>query len=68
MTGELSGADLARQALVAAQEAAKKKGTGAIGRMMTERGVVVPAADGSILAQWEAIPAAAAPAATGTTA
>ncbi|GGY78974.1 hypothetical protein GCM10010363_69890 [Streptomyces omiyaensis] len=82
---ELSGVDLARQALLAAREAAKKNGaqtkkpkrrTGtavrrdgreplglgaAITMMMTERGLVAPAAGGSVLAQWEAILAAAAP-------
>lgn len=83
---ELSGVDLARQALVAAREAAKKKGgaqtkkpkrrTGtvarrggreplglgaAIGMMVTERGMVAPAAGGNVLAQWETILAAAAP-------
>ncbi|MDX2835489.1 DciA family protein [Streptomyces scabiei] len=82
---ELSGVDLARQALVAAREAAKKNGatqtskakrrTGtvvcrdgrdpiglgaAIGMMMTERGMVAPAAGGSVLAQFDAILAAAA--------
>ncbi|MCZ4101033.1 DciA family protein [Streptomyces sp. H39-C1] len=85
MTTELSGVDLARQALLAAREAAKKNGatrqkpkrrTGtavrrdgreplglgsAIGMMMTERGMVAPAAGGSVLAQFEAILAAAAP-------
>ncbi|WP_053163386.1 DciA family protein [Streptomyces noursei] len=86
MTGELSGVDLARQALVAAREAAKKNGatqtkkpkrrTGtvvrrdgreplglgaAIGMMMTERGMVAPAAGGSVLAQFDDILAAAAP-------
>ncbi|MCY0930894.1 DciA family protein [Streptomyces sp. H27-H1] len=82
---ELSGVDLARQALLAAREAAKKNGaqtkkprrrTGtvvrrdgreplglgsAISRMMTERGMVAPAAGGSVLAQFDAILAAAAP-------
>ncbi|MEU2181043.1 DciA family protein [Streptomyces thermolilacinus] len=82
---ELSGVDLARQALLAAREAAKKNGarttkpkrrTGtsvrrdgreplglgaAIGMMMTERGLVAPAAGGSVLAQWNTILAAAAP-------
>ncbi len=82
---ELSGVDLARQALLAAREAAKKNGaqtkkpkrrTGttlrrdgreplglgtAITTMMTERGLVAPAAGGSVRAQWEAILAAAAP-------
>ncbi|MFC8492980.1 hypothetical protein ACFUJU_19695 [Streptomyces sp. NPDC057235] len=82
---ELSGVDLARQALLAAREAAKKSeaqtkkpkrrsgtavrrdgreplGLGAaITMMMTERGLVAPAAGGSVLAQWEAILATAAP-------
>ncbi|WP_435059728.1 DciA family protein [Streptomyces sp. bgisy060] len=82
---ELSGVDLARQALLAAREAAKKNGaqtkkpkrrTGttlrrdgreplglgaAITMMMTERGLVAPAAGGSVLAQWETILAATAP-------
>ncbi|MFG2841115.1 DciA family protein [Streptomyces zaomyceticus] len=82
---ELSGVDLARQALLAAQEAAKKNGattkkpkrrTGAvvrrdgreplglgaaIGLMMTERGLVAPAAGGSVLAQFDDILAAIAP-------
>ncbi|MGA5498749.1 DUF721 domain-containing protein [Streptomyces cinereoruber] len=82
---ELSGVDLARQALLAAREAAKKNGaawqkpkrrTGtalrrdgreplglgaAITMMMTERGLVAPAAGGSILAQWDTILTAAAP-------
>ncbi|RPK23539.1 hypothetical protein EES37_37930 [Streptomyces sp. ADI91-18] len=85
MTTELSGVDLARQALVAAREAAKKNGattkrpkrrttTGvrrdgreplglgaAIGMMMTERGMVTPAAGGSVLAAFDAILAAAVP-------
>ena len=76
---ELSGVDLARQALLAAREAAKKNGaqskkskrrTGtslrrdgreplgpgaAISMMMTECGLVAPAAGGSVLAQWETI-------------
>ncbi|MDT9681009.1 DciA family protein [Streptomyces sp. TRM76323] len=82
---EMSGVDLARQALLAAREAARKNGarttkpkrrTGttlrrdgreplglgaAITMMMTERGRVAPAAGGSVLAQWEAILAGAAP-------
>ncbi|MER6723114.1 DUF721 domain-containing protein [Streptomyces halstedii] len=82
---ELSGVDLARQALIAAREAAKKNGaqtqkpkrrTGtavrrdgreplglgaAIGMMMTERGLVAPAAGGSVLAHFDDILAAAAP-------
>jgi len=83
---EPSGVDLARQALVAAREAAKNNGgtqtkkakrrTGtvvrrdgrdplglgaAIGMMMTERGMVAPAASGSVLAQFDTILAAAAP-------
>ncbi|MFJ7209488.1 DUF721 domain-containing protein [Streptomyces sp. NPDC098789] len=85
MTGELSGIDLARQALVAAREAARKSGattrkpkrrTGtvvrrdgreplglgsAISRMMTERAMVAPAAGGSVLADFDAILAAAVP-------
>lgn len=82
---EMSGVDLARQALLAAREAAKKNGatskkpkrrTGtavrrdgreplglgsAIGMMMTERGMVAPAAGGSVLADFDAILAAAVP-------
>lgn len=82
---ELSGVDLARQALLAAREAAKQNGaqtkkpkrrTGtvirrdgreplglgaAIGMMMTERGLVAPAAGGSVLAQFDDILAAATP-------
>src|SRR4051812_49427464 len=86
MTAEVSGVDLARQALLAAREQAKKNGAAAtkkpkrrtrqsvrrdgreplglgaaIGMMMTERGLVAPAAGGSILARWETILAAAAP-------
>ncbi|MEU9594417.1 DUF721 domain-containing protein [Streptomyces sp. NPDC048193] len=85
MTGELSGVDLARQALIAAREAAKKNGAAtrkpkrrtttvvrrdgreplglgaAIGMMMTERGMVAPAAGGSVLADFGAILAAAVP-------
>jgi hypothetical protein len=86
VTTEVSGIDLARQALLAAREQAKKNdaaakkkpkrrarqavrrdgreplGLGAaIGMMMTERGLVVPAAGGSVLARWETILAAAAP-------
>lgn len=80
MTGEPSGVDLARQALVAAREQAKKNGAAgrkkpkprrggreplglgaAIGMMMTERGLVAPAAGGSVLARWETILTAAAP-------
>ena len=86
MSTELSGVDLARQALVAAREAARKNGgtrkekpkrrTGtvvrrdgreplglgtAISMMMTERGMVAPAAGGSVLAQFDDILAAAAP-------
>ncbi|MER5312314.1 DUF721 domain-containing protein [Streptomyces sp. NPDC002773] len=83
-TPQSSGVDLARQALLAAREAAKKQGTArqkpkrrttvvvrdgrlplafgtAIGMMMTERGLVAPAAGGSVLAQWEAILTAASP-------
>ncbi|MFB7918104.1 DUF721 domain-containing protein [Streptomyces sp. NPDC056061] len=81
---QLSGVDLARQALIAAREAAKKNGatkkprrrTGltvrrdgrdpvglgaAIGMMMTERGLVAPAAGGTLLDRWETVLAAAAP-------
>ncbi|MFF4393275.1 DUF721 domain-containing protein [Streptomyces sp. NPDC001552] len=85
MTTELSGVDLARQALVAAREAARKNGAtrqkpkrrastavrrdgraplglgSAIGIMMTERGMVAPAAGGSVLAQFDAIIAESAP-------
>ncbi|WP_093804219.1 DciA family protein [Streptomyces sp. Wb2n-11] len=86
MSTEPSGVDLARQALIAAREAAKKNGatqtkkpkrrTGtalrrdgreplglgaAIGMMMTERGMVAPAAGGSVLARFDDILAAAAP-------
>ncbi|WP_086705734.1 DciA family protein [Streptomyces antimycoticus] len=86
MSTEPSGVDLARQALVAAREAAKRNGatqtkkakrrTGTvvrrdgrdplglgavIGMMMTERGMVAPAAGGSVLAQFDDILAAAAP-------
>ncbi|MFE0580210.1 DUF721 domain-containing protein [Streptomyces sp. NPDC058874] len=82
---ELSGVDLARQALVAAREAAKNNGAttrkpkrrattvvrrdgreplglgAAIDTMMTERGLVAPAAGGSVLARFDAILAAAVP-------
>ncbi|MGW2107649.1 DUF721 domain-containing protein [Streptomyces sp. NPDC001948] len=81
---ELSGVGLARQALVAAREAAKKNGAttkkpkrrttvvprdgreplglgSAISRMMTERGMVAPAAGGTVLACFEAILATAVP-------
>ncbi|MFJ4343124.1 DUF721 domain-containing protein [Streptomyces sp. NPDC088915] len=82
---ELSGVDLARQALLAARETAKKNGaqtkkpkrrTGtavrrdgreplglgaAIGLMMTECGLVAPAAGGSVLAQFDDILAVTAP-------
>ncbi|MGW0884677.1 DUF721 domain-containing protein [Streptomyces sp. NPDC002671] len=86
MSGELSGVDLARQALVAAREAAKKNGgarrekpkrrTGVVVRrdgreplglgtaitmMMTECGMVAPAAGGRVLAQFGDVPAAAEP-------
>ncbi|MEU5403613.1 DUF721 domain-containing protein [Streptomyces sp. NPDC005963] len=85
MTGELSGVDLARQALIAAREAAKKNGAitrkpkrrtttvvrrddreplglgAAIGMMMTERGIVAPAAGGSVLADFDGILTAAVP-------
>ncbi|MFF5131012.1 DciA family protein [Streptomyces syringium] len=84
--GETPGVDLARVALRAAREAARKNGGGqkarsrprpvrtvrrdgreplglgaAIGMMMTERGMVAPAAGGSVLAQFADILAAAAP-------
>lgn len=77
---KLSGVDLARQALLAAREAARQNGVGratkpkrrtgtplrrdgreplglgaAITVTMTERGLVAPAAGGSVPAQWEAI-------------
>lgn len=82
---ELSGVDLARQALLAAREAAKKRGAtskkpkrrsgtalrrdgreplglgSAIGMMMTERGMVAPAAGGSVLARFDTILGAAVP-------
>ncbi|MFD9807660.1 DciA family protein [[Kitasatospora] papulosa] len=82
---ELSGVDLARQALLAAREAAKKNGAtskkpkrrtttvvrrdgreplglgSAINRMMTERGMVAPAARGSVLAIFDTIVAAVVP-------
>ncbi|MFF3863642.1 DUF721 domain-containing protein [Streptomyces sp. NPDC002209] len=85
MTTELSGVDLARQALVAAREAARKSGAtskkpkrrtttvvrgdgreplglgSAISQMMTERGMVAPAAGGSVLARFDTILAAAVP-------
>lgn len=85
MTGELSGVDLARQALIAAREAARMNGAttrkpkrrtttavendgreplalgSASGMMMTERGMVAPAAGGSVLADFDAILAAAVP-------
>ncbi|MDW8478405.1 DciA family protein [Streptomyces scabiei] len=87
MTGEVSGVDLARQALAAAREGAKKNGGStqkakpkrsrtqvvrrngreplglgtAITMMMTERGMVAPAAGGSVLARFGDILAAAAP-------
>ncbi|WP_413804250.1 DUF721 domain-containing protein [Streptomyces sp. OE57] len=86
MTTGPSGVDLARQALVAAREQAKKNGstrkrkpkrrTGRVVRregreplglgtaitwMMTERGMVAPAARGSVLARFDGILAAAAP-------
>ncbi|MFE5853448.1 hypothetical protein ACFQ61_09560 [Streptomyces sp. NPDC056500] len=85
MTGELGGIDLARQALIAAREAAKKNGAtqtrkpkrrttvvrrdgreplrlgSAIGMMMTERGMVAPAAGGPVLADFDAILTAAVP-------
>ncbi|MFJ5129888.1 DUF721 domain-containing protein [Streptomyces sp. NPDC088555] len=82
---ELSGVDLARQALAAAREAARKTGAStrkpkrrtstavrrdgreplglgsAISRMMTERGMAVPAAGGNVLATFDAILTAAVP-------
>ncbi|MFJ8405762.1 DUF721 domain-containing protein [Streptomyces microflavus] len=82
---ELSGVDLARQALLAAREAAKKNGAtrqkpkrrtttvvrregreplglgGAIGMMMTERGMAAPAAGGSVLADFDTILVAVVP-------
>ncbi|MEW2577711.1 DUF721 domain-containing protein [Streptomyces syringium] len=83
---ELSGVNLARQALIAAREAARENGStrkdkprrrtgqsvrrdgreplglgAAISMMVTERGMVAPAAGGSVLAQFEAMLAAAAP-------
>ncbi|MFC8270373.1 DciA family protein [Streptomyces cinereoruber] len=82
---QTSGVDLARQALLAAREAAKKNGaqtkkpkrrTGtavrrdgreplglgaAITMMMTERGLIAPAAGGNVLAQWDTILTTAAP-------
>ncbi|GAA1924116.1 DciA family protein [Streptantibioticus ferralitis] len=86
MNSGLSGVDLARQALVAAREAAKKNGSRRqekpkrsrtqvvrhggreplglgteITMMMTERGMVAPAAGGSVLARWDDVLAAAAP-------
>ncbi|WP_314223590.1 DciA family protein [Streptomyces zaehneri] len=86
MSSELSGVDLARQALAAAREAAKKNGgrrqekpkssrtqvvrhdgreplglRAAINMLMTERGMVAPAAGGSVLAQFNDVLAAAAP-------
>ncbi|MFI2214937.1 DciA family protein [Streptomyces sp. NPDC020141] len=86
---ELSGVDLARQALAAAREAAKRNGSAtrkpkrrtttvvrrdgreplglgsAISRMMTERGLVAPAAGGTVLARFDAILAAVVPELTG---
>ncbi|MGW6973794.1 hypothetical protein [Streptomyces sp. NPDC054952] len=80
MTAELSGVDLARQALIAAREAARQNraaakrpkrrattvvrrdgreplGLGrAISQMLTERGMVAPAAGGSVLAEFDAVP------------
>ncbi|MFF3699469.1 hypothetical protein [Streptomyces sp. NPDC002221] len=85
MSTELSGVHLAGQALLAAQETAKKNGAAArrpkrrtgttvrrdgreprglgaaITTMMAERGMVAPAAGGSVLAQFDSIVAAAAP-------
>ncbi|MFF4179502.1 hypothetical protein [Streptomyces sp. NPDC001750] len=85
-TPQPSGVDLARQALLAAREAAKQAGharknkpgrrTGAtlrrdgreplglgsaISRMMTERGLVAPAAGGNLMARFDTVLAAAAP-------
>lgn len=89
MSTELSGVDLARQALLAAQATAKKTGAGArrpkrctgttmrrdgreplglgaaITAMMTEGGMVAPADGGSVLAQFDAVVAAAASELTG---
>ncbi|MFI8007969.1 DUF721 domain-containing protein [Streptomyces sp. NPDC086010] len=85
MTTEPSGVDLARQALLAAREAARKSGAtskkpkrrtttvvrrdgreplglgNAISRMMVERGMVAPAAGGSVLASFDTIVAAVVP-------
>ncbi|HBF83904.1 MAG TPA: DUF721 domain-containing protein [Streptomyces sp.] len=85
MTTEPSGVDLARQALIAAREAARKNGAtskkpkrrtttvvrrdgreplglgSAVNRMMTERGMVAPAAGGSVLASFDTILAAVVP-------
>ncbi|MFH9959030.1 DUF721 domain-containing protein [Streptomyces roseolus] len=82
---ETSGIDLARQALLAAREAAKKRSAGrqekprrrtrivprdgrdplglgaAISMMMTERGLVAPAAGGSVLVSFDRVLAAVAP-------
>ncbi|MFD6478937.1 DUF721 domain-containing protein [Streptomyces anulatus] len=82
---ELSGVDLARQALLAARETARKSGAtskkpkrrttttvrrdgreplglgSAIGMMMTERGMTVPAAGGSVLADFDTILATVVP-------
>ncbi|MGP3635586.1 DUF721 domain-containing protein [Streptomyces sp. 24-1644] len=82
---ELSGVDLARQALIAAREAARKNGAtskkpkrrtttvvrrdgreplglgSVIGRMMTERGMVAPAAGGSVRVDFDTILAAVVP-------
>ncbi|MFF8717502.1 DUF721 domain-containing protein [Streptomyces sp. NPDC015184] len=85
-TQQHSGVDLARQALLAAREAAKKTGhtrkdkpkqrTGtalrrdgreplglgsAISQMMTERGLVAPAAGGTLLTRFDAVLAAVVP-------
>ncbi|MFF3864101.1 DUF721 domain-containing protein [Streptomyces sp. NPDC002209] len=89
MTTELSEVDLARQALVAAREAARNNGAtsrkpkrrtttvvrrdgreplglgSAIGVMMAERGMVAPVAGGSVLADFDAVLAAAVPELTG---
>ncbi|MER7826956.1 DUF721 domain-containing protein [Streptomyces sp. NPDC096097] len=86
---ELSGVDLAHQALVAAREATRRNGATtktpkrrttpvvrhdgreplglgpAIGMMMTERGMVAPAAGGSVLTQFDTILDVAVPELTG---
>ncbi|MFB7483000.1 hypothetical protein ACFUEM_32665 [Streptomyces anulatus] len=86
---ELSGVDLARQALLATREASRKSGAtrqkpkrrtttavrrdgreplgldSAISMMMTERGMTVPAAGGSVLADFDTILTAVVPELTG---